>query len=152
MKLENKSSRDYIAFDVILKANSTQEVTNEKAIEILLKQKGVSEFADLKKQKDLEKENEKLKEQVALAEVKEKGEFFRNELKKIMGVKNISGIGLMIGFECDGEASALAAECFEKGLLVLTAKHNKMRLLPPLNIEMQDITKGIEILKGVIEK
>ena len=87
-----------------------------------------------------------------LAEVKEKGEFFRNELKKIKGVKNISGIGLMIGFECDGEASALAAECFEKGLLVLTAKHNKMRLLPPLNIEMQDITKGIEILKGVIEK
>lgn len=72
MKLENKSSRDYIAFDVILKANSTQEVTNEKAIKILLKQKGVSEFADLKKQKDLEKENEKLKEQVALAQAKEK--------------------------------------------------------------------------------
>jgi hypothetical protein len=71
MKLENKSSRDYIAFDVILKANSTQEVTNEKAIKILLKQKGVSEFADLKKQKDLEKENEKLQKQLKLAEARE---------------------------------------------------------------------------------
>lgn len=71
MKLENKSSRDYIAFDVILKANSTQEVTNEEAIKILLKQKGVSEFADLKKQKDLEKENEKLQKQLKLAEAKE---------------------------------------------------------------------------------
>lgn len=71
MKLENKSSRDYIAFDVILKANSTQEVTNEKAVKILLKQKGVSEFADLKKQKDLEEENEKLQKQLKLAEAKE---------------------------------------------------------------------------------
>lgn len=71
MKLENKTSRDYIAFDVILKANSTQEVTNEKAIKILLKQVGVSEFADLKKQKDLEKENEKLQKQLKLAEAKE---------------------------------------------------------------------------------
>lgn len=72
MKLENKSARNYIAYDVILKANSTQEVTNKDAIKILLKQDGVSEFADIKKQKDLEAENEKLKKEIELAKTKVK--------------------------------------------------------------------------------
>ncbi len=70
MLLENKSTRKYVAFDVELEAKSTLEVTNEEAIKILLKQEGVCEFADVKKQKDLEKENEALKKQVALAEAK----------------------------------------------------------------------------------
>lgn len=87
-----------------------------------------------------------------LKEVKEKGDFIRKELEKIKGVKNISGIGLMIGFECEKDAAVAADECFDAGLLILTAKHGKIRLLPPLNIEKEDILKGLEILKGVIEQ
>lgn len=83
--------------------------------------------------------------------VKEKGEFIRAEIRKIKGAENISGLGLMIGFECGKDAAEVAEKCFEKGLLVLTAKNNKIRLLPPLNIEKEDIIKGLEILKGVIE-
>lgn len=84
--------------------------------------------------------------------VREKGEFIRAEIKKIKGAENISGLGLMIGFECGKDAAAVAEKCFEKGLLVLTAKNNKIRLLPPLNIEKEDIIKGLEILKGAIEE
>ena len=71
MKLENKASRDYIAFDVILKANSVQEIENKEAIKILLKQKGVAKFVDVAEAKALETENEKLKKQLELAQAKE---------------------------------------------------------------------------------
>lgn len=65
MKLENRAPRDYMAFDVILKANSTQDVTNKQAIAILLKQDGVSEFVDVSDKKELEAENENLKKELA---------------------------------------------------------------------------------------
>ncbi len=71
MKLENKKARDYIAYDVVLKANSVQEVTNKEAIKILLNQEGVTEYADIQKQKELQAENEALKKQVELAKAKE---------------------------------------------------------------------------------
>ena len=43
-------------------------------------------------------------------------------------------------------AGEIAAACLADGLLVLTA-HEKVRLLPPLNIPMEDLKKGIAILK-----
>ena len=72
MKLENRAPRDYMAFDVILKANSTQDVTNKQAIAILLKQDGVREFVDVSDKKELEAENENLKKELAkLQQVKD---------------------------------------------------------------------------------
>lgn len=72
MKLENRAPRDYMAFDVILKANSTQDVTNKQAIAILLKQDGVREFVDISDKKELEAENENLKKELAkLQQVKD---------------------------------------------------------------------------------
>ncbi len=65
MKLENKAPRNYMAYDVVLKANSIQDVTNKQAIAILLKQEGVREFVDASAKKELEDENEKLKKELA---------------------------------------------------------------------------------------
>lgn len=86
-----------------------------------------------------------------LAEVTAKGEYIRNYLSKIDGVDNISGMGLMIGFTA-GNAGETAAKCLEKGLLVLTAHQNKVRLLPALSISYTELDKGLKILKEVIEK
>ena len=57
----------------------------------------------------------------------------------------------MLGIETDKNASEVANECLEKGLLVLTAK-NKIRLLPALNISQSELDQGLNILKEVIEK
>ena len=86
-----------------------------------------------------------------LKEVSEKGEYIKKKLLEINGVKNVSGMGLMIGIELEKNAGDVLSECLEAGLLVLTAK-DKVRLLPPLNISYEDIDKGLEILKGVIEQ
>lgn len=86
-----------------------------------------------------------------LEDVTAKGKYIRDYLSEINGVKNISGMGLMIGFTA-GNAGEIANKCLEKGLLVLTAHQNKVRLLPALSISYAELDKGLKILKEVIEK
>ncbi|MCD7730742.1 MAG: aspartate aminotransferase family protein [Oscillospiraceae bacterium] len=85
-----------------------------------------------------------------LAEVKEKGDYFKKKLMEIPEVSGVDGMGLMMGvsFKTRSAAEVFAA-CHEKGLLVLTAK-TKLRLLPPLNITYNEIDEGIEILRSVL--
>lgn len=85
------------------------------------------------------------------AEVKRKGEKLKELLLDIPGVKSVSGLGLMLGLELEKSAAETAAKCLEQGLIVLTA-HEKLRLLPPLNITDEQLEKAAEILKGVLEK
>lgn len=86
-----------------------------------------------------------------LEKVREKSEYIRSFLAKVKGVKSITGMGLMLGVEIEKNAAETAKECLSEGLLVLTAK-TKIRLLPPLNISEEELTQGLNILKGVLEK
>lgn len=86
-----------------------------------------------------------------LSEVKEKGEYIRNKLSKIPEVDFIRGEGLMIGIGLKTKTAAeVCGKCTENGLLILTAKA-LLRMLPPLTISYEEIDKGIEILKNVLE-
>lgn len=87
-----------------------------------------------------------------LAEVKRKGEKLQKALAALPKVKSVSGLGLMIGaeFEEGTKAADIVAKCIEKGVLFLTAK-TKLRLLPPLIINDEQIEKGIAVLKEVLE-
>ena len=87
-----------------------------------------------------------------LAEVKRKGEKLQKALDALPKVKSVSGLGLMIGveFEEGTKAADIVAKCIEKGVLFLTAK-TKLRLLPPLIINDEQIEKGIVLLKEVLE-
>lgn len=86
-----------------------------------------------------------------LVSVREKGEYFREGLKKIDGVKEVTGMGLMIGIHTDKPAAEVANECMKRGLLVLTA-HSNVRLLPPLTISKDDIDFALKILNEVISQ
>jgi acetylornithine/N-succinyldiaminopimelate aminotransferase len=80
-----------------------------------------------------------------LDEVVKKGEYIREKLNGY----SITGRGLMLGIEIDNVAEVMKA-ALEKGLLVLTAKE-KLRLLPPLTIGYDELDKGLQILKGILE-
>ena len=58
----------------------------------------------------------------------------------------------MIGIRLNGTKTAreVAEECIIKGLLVLTA-HEKVRLLPPLNITRREIDEGLKALREVLQ-
>ena len=86
-----------------------------------------------------------------LNEVKEKSAYIFAELNGAKGVKSVSGKGLMIGIECEKDAGEVIAKCRERGVLVIKAKH-KVRLLPALNIPMEQLKKAIKTLKEVIEE
>ena len=73
-------------------------------------------------------------------------------MAKLPHVKNISGIGLMVGIEFfDVQAADVLTACREKGLLVLTAK-TRLRLLPPLILTADDVDDALAILRSVLEK
>ena len=84
-----------------------------------------------------------------LKEVREKSAYIFTELMGAKGVKSVSGKGLMIGVECEKDAGEVIAKCRERGVLVIKAKH-KVRLLPALNIPMEQLKKAIKTLKEVI--
>ena len=86
-----------------------------------------------------------------LLEVQGKSEYMRVKLKGFDGVKRVSGLGLMIGLEVDGSSKEIAKKCLEKGLLVLTA-HEKVRIVPPLNITKTEMDEGLTILREVLRK
>ena len=77
-----------------------------------------------------------------------RSKYIFDSLNGAKGIKSVSGLGLMIGIECEKDASDVIAKCRDRGVLVIKAKH-KVRLLPALNIEMDDLIKAIDILKEV---
>ena len=87
-----------------------------------------------------------------LKEVSEKGAYIKEKLSSMPNVKEVRGLGMMIGIVLEkGEAKVLANRCVEKGLLILTAK-TLLRLLPPLNISYEEIDKGLAILNEVLSE
>ena len=86
-----------------------------------------------------------------MAEVNEKAEYFRKKLSEIDEVEGVDGLGLMIGVRLKTKkASEVLAKCAEQGLLILTAK-DKLRFLPPLTITTEEIDKGMEIIKNILD-
>jgi len=86
-----------------------------------------------------------------LASVKEKSEYIFNELTGAPGVISVSGMGLMIGIETTRPAGDVIADCIANGVLPIKAK-NKVRLLPALNIPMDQLKKAITVLKEACAK
>lgn len=86
-----------------------------------------------------------------LAEVKQKSDYVFNALKDAPGVESVSGLGLMIGVKTVAPAGEVVRRCMDKGVLCLTAK-DKVRLLPALNIPMEDLNYAVETLKAAVEE
>lgn len=86
-----------------------------------------------------------------LSEVRRKSDYIFKTLSGSKGIKSVTGMGLMIGVECERNAADVIADCMERGVLVIKAK-NKVRLLPALNIPTQLLEKAITILKEVCAK
>ena len=59
---------------------------------------------------------------------------------KFKVIKQIKGIGLMIGVELDMEdATGVANACFEKGLLINCTQKNILRIMPPMTVNKKEI-------------
>lgn len=90
-----------------------------------------------------------------LDDVKAKGKYLRDSILALGSdkVKDVRGSGLMLGVIVDPEERAqLVAEIMEKGVLVLTAGTDAIRLLPPLVITKEEMDEAVEVFRSVLCK
>lgn len=80
-----------------------------------------------------------------IQEVAEKGEYLKQVLLSLDGIKSVSGKGLMLGVETEKDANEVIAQAREKGLLLIKAK-NKVRLLPCLSITREQLEFASEVI------
>ena len=93
---------------------------------------------------------ERIDEQL-LAGVNERHDLIVKKLMATPGVQSVTGLGLMLGVKTDKPAADVVRRAIELGALPLTAK-DKIRLLPPLNIPMDQLEKAIDILAQAISE
>jgi acetylornithine/N-succinyldiaminopimelate aminotransferase len=91
----------------------------------------------------------------ALPRVKENGAYICEKVAamNLPRVKEIRGMGLMIGIKLEGVAHTEAvSKLLEAGLVALPAGADVLRLLPPLIISREDIDAGLQILEKVLRE
>ena len=74
----------------------------------------------------------------------EKGEYFKNELRKLQEkypdkVTDVRGCGLMLGMEVAGEGKPIVESCLANNVIVNCTAGNVIRIVPPLIISKEEI-------------
>jgi len=82
------------------------------------------------------------------------GNFIMDELKKMDGIKNARGMGLMIGIETEGDAALIRKKLLfdEKIFTGFSSGKNTIRLLPPLNIGMREAQLFLSAINKILQQ
>ena len=85
-----------------------------------------------------------------LANVAARGAELSAGLEKLPGVREVRGRGLLLAGLLDRDASPVVDECRARGLLVLTAGPDVLRLLPPLVVSEAEVAEALVVLREVL--
>jgi acetylornithine/LysW-gamma-L-lysine aminotransferase len=84
------------------------------------------------------------------------GKYFKEQLCKLQSkhriIKEVRGLGLMLGIELRFDVFNILVKSMDRGVLFLDAGRNVVRFLPPLVIEKEQIDKAISVLDTVLEE
>lgn len=85
-----------------------------------------------------------IKSEGLVDKVAEKGEYFKNELRKLQKkypdkVTDVRGCGLMLGMEVAGEGKPIVESCLANNVIVNCTAGNVIRIVPPLIISGEEI-------------
>jgi acetylornithine aminotransferase len=75
---------------------------------------------------------------------------FKENLKKVKGVRNVRGLGLMIGIELDNDCTELTKLALEKQLLINVTAGKVIRLLPALIINQQQADEIVNTVSDLV--
>jgi len=89
-----------------------------------------------------------------LNNVKKLSKYFNKELNEIKKkfpnvIKEVRGVGLLIGLQLHGDQTKFIQKLMDNKLLTIRAGENVVRILPPLNVKKQEIDLAINIIKKV---
>ena len=91
-----------------------------------------------------------------LSKVKSNSKYFISELNKIKNkfpniIKEIRGIGLILGIQLHHDQTLFIQSLMKNKLLTIRAAENVIRILPPLNVNKNEINIAIKIINKVCE-
>ncbi len=88
--------------------------------------------------------------------IEEKSLYLKANLVKLKEkhclIEEVKGMGLLLGISLKTGAKEFSKLCFDKGLLVVTAGDNVIRLLPPLNVSNAELDEALCILDIVMSE
>ncbi|MBJ6725601.1 acetylornithine transaminase [Geomesophilobacter sediminis] len=93
-------------------------------------------------------------EEGILNRCEEMGEYLMGELealgKRYSCIKEVRGIGLMIGVELNIAGGDIVKKALERGLLLNCAQEKVLRFVPPLTVTKQEVNEMIKILEELL--
>jgi len=90
-----------------------------------------------------------------LSNVRELGTYLNARLQTLIDthsslLKEVTGVGLMVGLVCKADAGELIKQLQQHKLLAVKAGGNSIRLLPALNVSQAEIDSALEIMDKVL--
>ena len=65
-------------------------------------------------------------------------------------IRDVRGMGLMLGVELSGDAGEVAAKLRDRNVLVNVTNRTVLRIVPPLNIGEEHIREFLKAFEGVL--
>jgi len=95
-----------------------------------------------------------IEEEKLIKNAKDKGSYLIKRLyafkKMFPFIKEVRGIGLMVGLELDINSGPVFLECLKKKLLINSTHKKVLRIMPALNVTKLELDKGLKILEEVL--
>ena len=84
------------------------------------------------------------------------GDYLRQQLEKMATrypcIKEVRGLGLILGMELNIEGADIVSTALERGLLINCTVSKVLRFLPPLTVTKDEIDEALEILDGILKE
>jgi len=84
---------------------------------------------------------------------REMGNYFKEKLEDLAQrfsfIKEVRGLGLILGVELDRPGASIVTACMKEGFLINCVQENVLRFLPPLVVEKEEIDLLVETLSKV---
>jgi acetylornithine aminotransferase len=94
---------------------------------------------------------EVMEKEELIEKARQRGQYLLNKLKKMDGLSQVRGLGLMIGFDVPAEISDLRKNLLEAHhIFTGEAKPNVIRLLPALSINRKQMDEFLEAIEEEI--
>lgn len=90
-----------------------------------------------------------------LKNCKDMGDYFLAKLNALKDrcklIRQVRGLGLMLGVELEIEGKPIVEKCVERGLLINCTHEKVLRLMPALNITKKEIDRALSVLEDVMK-
>jgi predicted acetylornithine/succinylornithine family transaminase len=96
-----------------------------------------------------------MEEDDLLAAARQLGDFFRTRFEKLKQecniIQEVRVLGVMVGVELTVDGAPVVQKCLERKLLTNCTQGRVIRLLPAMNLTMEQAEEGCEILEDVLK-